>query len=131
MLMKSTVLSALLSSILYLVSASADASTNPNIIFVLADDLGIGDVSPTNPDCKIKTPQLQKMADEGMTFLDAHTSSSVCTPTRYGLLTGRYNWRSRLKKGVLNGTSNHLIPADRATVAHLLKNAGYHTQMIG
>ena len=131
MLMKSTVLSALLSSILYLVSASADASTNPNIIFVLADDLGIGDVSPTNPDCKIKTPQLQKMADEGMTFLDAHTSSSVCTPTRYGLLTGRYNWRSRLKKGVLNGTSNHLIPADRATVAHLLKRANYHTQMIG
>lgn len=103
----------------------------PNVVFVMADDLGIGDVSPTNPDCKIKTPFLQKMADEGVTFLDAHSSSSVCTPTRYGVLTGRYNWRSRLARGVLSGTSEHLIPAERATVAHLLRDAGYHTQMIG
>ena len=103
----------------------------PNVIFVLADDLGIGDVSPTNPDCKIKTPHLQKMAEEGITFHDAHSSSSVCTPTRYGVLTGRYNWRSRLARGVLSGTSDHLIPANRATVGHLLKKAGYHTQMIG
>lgn len=119
----------LASSIFHLASVAAEQP--PNVIFVLADDLGIGDVSPTNPDCKIKTPHLKKMANEGMTFFDAHTSSSVCTPTRYGLLTGRYNWRSRLKKGVLSGTSNHLIPAERATVAHLLKRAGYHTQMIG
>lgn len=123
--------------LLFASAATADdhkevqASTKPNIIFVLADDLGIGDVSPTNPDCKIKTPHLQKMADEGMTFLDAHTTSAVCTPTRYSLLTGRYNWRSRLKRGVLSGTSKHLIPAERETVAHLLKRAGYHTQMIG
>ena len=103
----------------------------PNVIFVLADDLGMGDVSPTNPECKIKTPHLQKMADEGITFHDAHTSSSVCTPTRYGVLTGRYNWRSTLARGVLSGNSDHLIPADRATVGHLLKRAGYHTQMIG
>jgi arylsulfatase A len=71
------------------------------------------------------------MADEGITFHDAHTSSSVCTPTRYGVLTGRYNWRSRLARGVLSGNSNHLIPANRATVGHLLKGADYHTQMIG
>ena len=103
----------------------------PNVIFIMADDLGIGDVSPTNPDCKIKTPNLQRMADEGITFLDAHSSSSVCTPTRYGVLTGRYNWRSRLARGVLSGTSDHLIPAERATVGHLMKKAGYHTQMIG
>lgn len=103
----------------------------PNVIFVLADDLGIGDLQPTNPDCKIKTPYLQTMADEGITFLDAHSSSAVCTPTRYGVLTGRYNWRSRLAKGVLSGTSDHLIPAERATVAHMLRKAGYHTQMIG
>ena len=109
----------------------ADSHKRPNVIFVLADDLGIGDVSPTNPLCKIKTPHLQKMADEGITFLDAHSSSAVCTPTRYGVLTGRYNWRSRLARGVLSGTSNHLIPAERETVAHLLKKAGYHTQMIG
>jgi len=109
----------------------ANETDKPNVIFILADDLGIGDVSPTNADCKIKTPHLQKIADEGITFLDAHSSSAVCTPTRYGLLTGRYNWRSRLAKGVLGGTSNHLIPADRPTVAHMLRQAGYHTQMIG
>src|SRR6056300_1623815 len=110
---------------------AANPEAHPNVIFVLADDLGIGDVSPTNPECKIKTPHLQKMADEGITFHDTHTSSSVCTPTRYGVLTGRYNWRSRLARGVLSGTSDHLIPAGRATVGHLLKRAGYHTKMIG
>ena len=103
----------------------------PNVILVMADDLGIGDLTPTNPAGKIQTPRLQQMADEGITFLDAHTSSSVCTPTRYGLLTGRYNWRSRLARGVLSGTSEHLIPADRPTLGHLMKSAGYQTAMIG
>ena len=107
------------------------AADPPNVIVVMADDLGIGDVSPTNPDCKIRTPHLQKMAEQGLTFLDAHTPSSVCTPTRYGLLTGRYNWRSRLARGVLNGTSSHLIPADRPTLGHLMRKADYHTAMIG
>ena len=107
------------------------AAARPNVIIVMADDLGIGDVSPTNPDCRIRTPQLQKLADEGITFLDAHTPSSVCTPTRYGLLTGRYNWRSRLARGVLSGRSDHLIPADRPTLGHLMRKAGYHTAMIG
>ena len=107
------------------------AVTHPNVVIVMADDLGIGDISPTNPDCKIRTPHLQKIADEGLTFLDAHTPSSVCTPTRYGLLTGRYNWRSRLARGVLSGTSEHLIPADRPTLGHLMRRAGYHTAMIG
>lgn len=124
----SSFLSLLLASFL---CGAAKQHAHPNVIFVLADDLGIGDVSPTNKECKIKTPHLQKMADEGITFHDAHTSSSVCTPTRYGVLTGRYNWRSRLAQGVLGGTSKHLIPANRATVGHLLKKAGYHTQMIG
>jgi len=114
-----------------LLLASLAKARNPNVILVMADDLGIGDVSPTNPKCKIKTPHLQKMADEGITFFDAHTSSSVCTPTRYGLLTGRYNWRSRLARGVLSGRSDHLIPADRPTLGHLMKKAGYHTAMIG
>ena len=103
----------------------------PNFIVVLADDLGIGDITPTNPNCKIKTPKLQQLADEGLTFLDAHSSSAVCTPTRYGLLTGRYNWRSRLSRGVLGGYSSHLIPSDRPTIAHMLKARGYHTAMIG
>ncbi|MDG1889751.1 MAG: arylsulfatase [Verrucomicrobiota bacterium] len=107
------------------------ADQHPNIILIMADDLGIGDISPTNPGCKIKTPHLQRMANEGLTFTDAHSTSSVCTPTRYGLLTGRYNWRSRLARGVLSGTSNHLIPADRPTLGHLMRKAGYHTSMIG
>lgn len=110
---------------------SAFAAERPNVVFVMADDLGIGDISPTNPHCKIQTPSLQSMADEGITFLDAHSSSSVCTPTRYGLLTGRYNWRSRLSRGVLSGTSEHLIPAERPTLGHLMRGAGYHTAMIG
>ncbi len=112
--------------------ATEDAKlTRPNVIFVLADDLGIGDIEPTNPQCKIKTPNLNRLAQSGITFLDAHSPSAVCTPTRYGLLTGRYNWRSRLARGVLSGTSQHLIPPDRPTVGHLMKAAGYHTQMIG
>lgn len=118
-------------AIVFTVSASLFAQKQPNVIVVMADDLGIGDVSPTNPNCKIKTPRLQQMADEGLTFMDAHTPSSVCTPTRYGLLTGRYNWRSELAKGVLSGRSKHLIPADRPTLGHLMKAAGYRTAMVG
>ncbi len=123
------VTAAVLFSVLILQNIQADEL--PNIIFVMADDLGIGDISPTNPDCKIETPNLQTMADQGLTFLDAHSPSSVCTPTRYGVLTGRYNWRSRLARGVLGGSSSHLIPADRPTVAHMLHKSGYHNQMIG
>jgi arylsulfatase A len=79
--------------------------SRPNIIYILADDLGYGDVSRFNPQGKIKTPNLDQLASEGLIFTDAHTTSSVCTPTRYGILTGRYNWRSRLKSGVLTGQS--------------------------
>ena len=103
----------------------------PNIVVVLADDLGIGDTTATHSGCRIATPHLQRLAGEGLTFLDAHTPSSVCTPTRYGLLTGRYNWRSRLAQGVLNGFSPPLIPPDRPTIAHLLRRAGYKTAMVG
>ncbi len=110
---------------------SAPSAEHPNVVLVMADDLGIGDIRATNPDCKIKTPHLEQLAREGLTFLDAHTPSSVCTPTRYGLLTGRYNWRSRLARGVLSGRSPHLIPADRPTLGHLMRRAGYHTAMIG
>jgi len=103
----------------------------PNIIYVLADDLGYGDINAFNPDGKIKTPNIDKLASEGMKFTDAHTSSAVCTPTRYGILTGRYNWRSPLKQGVLTGVSKALIPNSRTTAASLLKSAGYNTGFIG
>jgi arylsulfatase A-like enzyme len=104
---------------------------NPNIIFVLADDLGYGDISAFNEQGKIITPNIDKMASEGMKFTDAHTTSSVCTPTRYGIMTGRYNWRSKLKNGVLTGKSKALIPQSRKTVASMLQGQGYHTAYIG
>ncbi|MCW5516860.1 sulfatase family protein [Muriicola sp. Z0-33] len=103
----------------------------PNIVYVLADDLGYGDISSFNPEGKILTPNIDKLAEDGMKFTDAHTSAAVCTPTRYGILTGRYNWRSGLKNGVLTGKSRALIPSDRSTVASLLKQAGYTTAFIG
>ncbi len=103
----------------------------PNIIVVLADDLGIGDLSCFNENGKINTMHLDEMAEEGMRFTDAHTSSAVCTPTRYGLLTGRYNWRSRLKSRVLSGTSRALIPPERSTLASMLKESGYYTAFLG
>ena len=103
----------------------------PNILSVLADDLGYGDLGAFNREGKIKTPHLDKLAKQGMIFTDAHTSSSVCTPTRYGILTGRYNWRSPLKRGVLTGTSRALIPQNRTTVASFLKSNGYDTAFIG
>jgi arylsulfatase A-like enzyme len=105
--------------------------TTPNIIYILADDLGYGDIGVYNPEGKIKTPNLDNLALEGMMFTDAHTSSSVCTPTRYGILTGRYNWRSTLKEGVLTGRSSALIPTSRSTVASVLKKQGYNTAYIG
>ncbi|WP_405603956.1 arylsulfatase [Polaribacter sp. Asnod1-A03] len=103
----------------------------PNIIYILADDLGYGDVQYFNPEGKIPTPNIDNMSENGVVFTDAHTSSSVCTPTRYGILTGRYNWRSKLKKHVLNGYSKGLIKQERVTIAEMLKQQGYSTAFIG
>lgn len=107
------------------------ASHRPNIVFILADDLGYGDVRCLNPASRIATPHLDRLAADGKVFTDAHSSSSVCTPTRYGILTGRYNWRSRLKNGVQGGMSPPLIEPGRWTVASFLKQQGYHTACIG
>jgi arylsulfatase A len=103
----------------------------PNIVYILADDLGYGDIGAFNPDGKIATPHIDKLASDGLKFTDAHTSSAVCTPTRYGILTGRYNWRSPIKNGVLTGKSKALIPNTRTTVASFLKNNGYKTGFVG
>ena len=104
----------------------------PNIVLIMCDDLGYGDVQCLNPENgKIKTPHLDKIASQGMTFTDAHSGSSVCTPTRYGLLTGRYSWRTRLQNGVASGFKPCLIAPDRLTVAGLLKKQGYATAIIG
>ena len=112
-------------------SAAISAAEKPNIVYILADDMGVGDVACLNPEAKVKTPHLDGLAANGMIFNDAHTSSAVCTPTRYGLMTGRYNWRSELKAGVLDGYSKALISPDRDTVASLLKRHNYKTAMIG
>lgn len=116
---------------LLLLSLKGYSQKRPNIIVILADDMGLGDIVAFNPESKIKTPNLDKMAWEGMRFTDAHSSSSVCTPTRYGLITGRYNWRSHLKNGVLTGTSKALIENGRTTIASLLKAQNYQTAFIG
>ena len=112
-------------------TAIAQKKQSPNIVYILADDLGYGDVSVYNPTGKIATPNIDKLATQGMRFTDAHSPSSVCTPTRYSLMTGRYPWRSRLPVGVLRGYSRTLIEEDRPTVASLLKSHGYETGVIG
>ena len=108
-------------------------NTSPNIIFILADDLGYGDVHCLNPKRgKIATPHLDRLATQGMTFTDAHATSSVCTPSRYSVLTGRYNWRSLLQRGIHGGVkSGPLIPAERLTVPEFLRRQGYATGCVG
>ena len=118
-------------NLLIVLSASSTHLKKPNIIYILADDLGYGDVSIYNNQSKIKTHNIDQLASEGMRFTDAHSPSSVCTPTRYGLLTGRYCWRSKLPQGVLRGYGKALLEKDRTTVASLLKQNGYTTGVIG
>lgn len=103
----------------------------PNLVVILLDDLGYGDVGAYNPDSRIPTPNMDHVAALGLRFTDAHSPDGVCTPTRYGLLTGRYAWRTWLKSGVLTGSSPPLIKADRLTLADLLRNKGYTTAMVG
>jgi arylsulfatase A-like enzyme len=110
---------------------AAEGSRPPNILFILADDLGYGDPACYNPASKAPTPHIDRLAAQGMRFTDAHTPCAVCTPTRYGVLTGRYCWRTSLKRGVLNGYSPMLIEPGRLTVASLLKRQGYTTACIG
>ena len=103
----------------------------PNIVYLLADDMGMGDLSCYNPDSKIPTPAMDALAKDGMMFTDAHSNSAVCTPTRYGILTGTYAFRTRLKSGVLWGSSPVLIKDETPTVASLLKDYGYNTACFG
>ncbi len=117
---------------LFLVCLTAFANTErPNIIVIYTDDQGYGDVSALNPESKFETPNLDRLAREGMIFTDAHSSDTVCTPSRYGLLTGRYSWRTELKRGVFGAERPCLIPDDRLTLASLLRKQGYRTGMVG
>ena len=111
--------------------SSSLAAAPPNIVYILCDDLGYGDVRCLNPEGKIATPQMDRLRAGGMSFTDAHSTSAVCSPSRYSILTGRYNWRSSMKHGVLNGFSPRLIEKDRMTVASFLKQQGYSTACLG
>lgn len=110
---------------------SQQKPNRPNIVYLLADDMGMGDLTCYNPESKIPTPAMDALARDGMLFTDAHTNSAVCTPTRYGILTGTYAFRTRLKSGVLWGSSPVLIEESTPTVSSLLKECGYNTACIG
>jgi len=107
------------------------AAERPNLVVILADDLGYGDVKSYNPAGKIPTPNIDRLAAQGMRFTDAHSPTAVCTPTRYALLTGRYAWRTRLKAGVLWQWDKPLIEAERLTLPGLLRQHGYRTGAFG
>ncbi|MFT6620827.1 MAG: arylsulfatase A-like enzyme [Limisphaerales bacterium] len=107
------------------------SATGPNIVLIMADDMGYGDVSCYNGDSRIPTPNMDRLAKEGLRFTDAHSADSVCTPSRYGLLTGRYCWRTPLTRSVLFNYEPPLINAGRMTLASLLKAKGYRTAISG
>ncbi len=116
-----------------LAAAAGDATTPPpNFVLILADDLGYGDVRCYNPDRgKIPTPHIDRLAAEGIRFTDGHSSSGVCSPSRYTLLTGRYHWRTRLQAGIVGYLEGPLIPPDRLTIGSLVQRRGYRTAAIG
>lgn len=118
-------------SISWSCSTEKQVTDNPNLIYILADDLGYGDISSFNPASKIITPNIDMIASEGIMFYDAHSGSAVCTPTRYGILTGRYSWRTGLKHGVLWSWDTPLIESNRLTLASMLREKGYSTACIG
>lgn len=113
-------------------AAQPATGKDPDIVYILCDDLGYGDVHALNLERgKIPTPNIDRLRAEGMAFTDCHASSSLCTPSRYSILTGRYDWRTRLQHGVLWGGSRPLIAPNRLTVAGLLKQHGYMTAAMG
>ena len=108
---------------------SGEASPSPNILILYADDLGFGDLGCYHADSKIPTPNLDRLAAEGMRFTDGHSSSGICTPSRYALLTGRHHWRDF--HGIVNAFGSSAFKPDRLTMAEMLQEKGYHTAAIG
>ena len=109
-----------------LAKAAAAHASKPNVVYILADDLGWGDMGVYNSHSAVPMPHCNSFAKQGMRFADMHSASAVCTPSRYAILTRRYPWRSRLKKGVLGGDSPNLLePGPELTVPSMLKEAGY------
>ena len=130
--MKQTVI--LLTCVLFITGCNKNQnnfSVQPNIVFIMADDMGYGDVGIYNPNSKIPTPNMDQLAREGIYFTNAHAPSSICSPTRYGVLTGRYAWRTWLQEGGLGPFDKLMVDTARYTVADLLKDQGYATAVIG
>ncbi|WPP49154.1 sulfatase family protein [Catalinimonas niigatensis] len=113
------------------VEAQRKATEKPNVIIIFADDMGYGDVSCLNPEARTYTPHIDNLVRKGITFSNAHASASVCTPSRYGLLTGRYAWRSESGAHVVSGFGEPVIEQDRETIASLFQKEGYTTACIG
>lgn len=112
-----------------LVLFAAEPPTRPNIVILYADDMGYGDLGAQNPESKIPTPNLDRLAAQGTRYTDAHSSSGVCTPSRYALLHGRYHWRKF--HGIVNSFDQPILDAERTTLPELLKSKGYKTACIG
>lgn len=136
--MKSTIIFVLLLSAVWLivvslgtVSLSAAEAERPNVIVILADDIGIDSVSAFNDKLGMKTPAIDQLAHYGMSFTDAHSTSAVCSPTRYSVLTGRYNWRSRLKRGIVGKWERPLLEDQRLTLPEMFRKHDYDTACIG
>ena len=123
------VLVSILCSMLTLLSVGSAFADLPNIVILYADDMGYGDLGIQNPGSKIPTPHLDRLAREGMRFTDAHSSSGVCTPSRYALLTGRFHWRKF--HGIVNAFDPPVLDAAEFTLPELLKTKSYRTACIG
>ena len=108
---------------------SVQAAKQPNVLILYADDMGYGDLGVNNPASKIPTPYLDKLASEGMNFTDGHSSSGICTPSRYALLTGHYHWRKF--HGIVNSFGKSVFAEEELTLPEMMQEKGYHTAMIG
>jgi len=119
----------LITSILSLLSCADNVQELPNIIIIYADDMGYGDLERQNSNSKIPTIHLNKLAEEGMRFTDAHSSSGICSPSRFALLTGMYHWRRQ--HGIVSAFGNPFFKDSDITLPQLLKTRGYKTACIG
>ena len=132
MIHRRLLLCVLLASLIPAVASGKPArQSRPNVVLILADDLGVGDVSYQTPTSKLRTPHIDELAEGGRSYLDAYAPASVCTPTRYGLLTGRYAWRTWLEQGIAKPYASSLIEPGQPTIATWFQSLGYRTALVG
>jgi len=112
-------------------SANRCKASKPNVVFILADDMGWGDVEAYNPESLIPTPNINRLAGEGLRFTDAHSCGALCSPTRYGIMTGRFYWRSHKKHSLVMPYDPPVIPTERLTWGRLMQECGYETAFVG